>query len=96
MATWTIRKYPVPSQDQFIIEMPMFAKILTVQSQNDKPMFWAIVDPESALEKRSFLLVVTGDPLSINPHYLAYIGTFQMFGGDLVFHLFEVNPPHAH
>ena len=47
-----IFKYPVPTTDGCLIEMPEGAKALTVQVQNHVPMLWASVDPGADLEMR--------------------------------------------
>lgn len=83
----TIYKYPV-GPDSFNLQLPAGAKILTVQTQNEKPWMWALVNPDAAPETRYFKVRGTG-------HYCDgidaanYIGTFQLHGGALVFHVFE-------
>lgn len=84
-------KYPVPVADLFELEMPKDAQILTVQTQDEDMQMWALVDPESPTELRHFRLAGTGH--SIIHTVKRYIGTFQIRGGRLVFHLFEVSYP---
>jgi len=86
-----IYKYPFPIQveSDFVIHMPVGAKILTVQLQNGDPYIWAIVDPAAEICARSFLLFGTGNPLPTDITALPYIGTFQLRSGSFVFHLFE-------
>jgi hypothetical protein len=81
-----IYKYPVPIDDRFVIQMPLGAFIMTVQMQKSEPQIWALVDPDRSLTNRVFYLYGTG--MEVNPE-LIYIGTFQMLGGSLVYHLFE-------
>lgn len=73
------------------VEMPIGAEPLTVQMQNDKPCLWAMVDPEAAKETRQFNIFGTGHKLPVGNLLtkLKYIATFQMYGGTLVFHVFE-------
>lgn len=86
----TIYKFRIPKiTDDFGIEMPFGAKILTVQTQHELPCIWAIVDTENGNEMRNFKLYGTGHPIETSLFH-TYIGTFQLRGGDLVFHLFEV------
>ncbi len=87
----TIWKYPVYMQDEFSIDMPPGAKILSVQIQGDSPQMWAMVEEESfgRTQRRRFKVVGTGHPITEDG--LAFIGTFQLRGGSLVFHLFEAN-----
>lgn len=83
-----IFKYLLYPSDSFELELPKGAKILTVQVQFEKPQIWALVDPNADNEKRQFRMIGTGH--EIKEKNLTYIGTFQMMGGHLVWHLFEV------
>jgi hypothetical protein len=85
----TIHKYPVSGADIFQIMMPKGAQILTVQQQLLDPQIWALVDTDMPAEVRYFRLAGMGHRLEENAQF-DYIGTFQVHGGNLVFHLFEV------
>lgn len=81
-----IWKYPLVEGDEQIIEMPLDAKILTVQMQDDVPCLWVAVIPTNAMVKRKIRIVGTGHTLlTIN----GYIGTIQEHGGLLVWHVFD-------
>ncbi|HZZ77118.1 MAG TPA: hypothetical protein VFE62_01285 [Gemmataceae bacterium] len=85
----TIFKYPLLILDEQEVEMPMDAALLTVQIQGGQPFLWARVDTENSLEKRKVLIRGTGHPAEGAGRY---ISTFQMKGGELVFHAFEPLP----
>lgn len=85
----TIWKFPFSITDNFDIEMPDNAKILAVQMQKSRPCIWALVEPSFPKTKRKFRLAGTGHSLD-GEESIHYIGTFQTYGGKLVFHLFEV------
>ncbi len=91
----TIYKYPIHPTSNPSIVMPKDAKILTFQSQYDKPFIWALVDTDKQTEQRNFILLATGEPIdnALQPYAISkmsYIGT-ALFGNDnLVFHLFEL------
>lgn len=85
----SIFKYQLKTTDLQEIEMPELAEVLCVQVQNGIPCIWAKVETENALKKRAFFVVGTGNPLPDNPSN--YIGTYQLYDGGLVFHLFELN-----
>ena len=70
-----------------IVEMPRDADVLTVQVQHEKPYIWAVVDPGGHKEYRQFICVGTGHPMKRKPG--RYVGTFQLEGETLVFHIFE-------
>jgi hypothetical protein len=85
-----IYKYPIPINDEIVIVMPKGAKVLTVQIQKSQPFIWALVDTEKEPEERRFYLYGTGMTVT---HCESYIGSFQMLGGGLIYHLFEMNMP---
>lgn len=82
-STW---KYPLSITDRQIVSMPQGAQILTVQVQHDTPCLWALVNSENPLQARGIQIFGTGHPAS---NAGEYIGTFQVAGGSLVFHVFE-------
>lgn len=86
----TVWKFPFEVQDEFSLSMPRFSRILTVQMQGDQPCIWAAVEPSESRDERRFRILGTGRPTPIST--LEYVGTFQMFAGALVWHLFEVKP----
>ena len=81
-----IWKYPVEATDSFLVEMPIGARILSVQVQRDEVCMWALVDPNAPTEGRRFNVYGTGHPIRRDPG--EFVGTFQLRGGALVFHLF--------
>jgi hypothetical protein len=85
----TVWKFPIPITDNFEIEMPKSAACLTVQLQHDNPYLWALVDPTAESTKVKFRLAGTGHPIEVPQEGLEYLGSFQLSGGDLVFHLFK-------
>jgi len=87
----TIWKYELPLEDIFAIGMPKDAKILCIQTSlaTDKPVMYALVDPENEKELREFKIHGTGHPIE-NASKYQYIGTFQIRCVMLVFHVFEI------
>lgn len=85
----TIWKYELETLDLFGLDMPCGAEVLTVQMQNGKPCLWVLVDPSKYKENRTFAIHGTGHGVS-NAENKKYIGTYQLMGGELVFHLFEL------
>lgn len=73
-----------------ILEMPKDAEILTIQTQNEIPCIWVLVNPENAKELRHFEVYGTGHNIHCDMGIeRKYINTFQLDGGSFVFHLFE-------
>lgn len=89
----TIWKYRLTPGNPTRIEMPVGARVLCVQTQGDEPHLWALVTRDGETETRTFAVYGTGHILPVEPGN--YLGTFQMQGGALVFHLFETLPDPA-
>ena len=88
--TQTIWKYPLPLTDRTLYQMPKGAEILCVQLQNNEPQLWASVNPSSDTETREIITVGTGN--NVPADVGRYIGTYQVHGGDFIFHVFEARP----
>jgi hypothetical protein len=84
----TIWKFPVPVSDEFPLVLPTGAQFLSVQTQGTLPQMWFLLDPKARPTHRRFAVFGTGHVIE-DLDRLAYLGTFQMNGGSLVFHLFE-------
>lgn len=83
-----ICKYSVPIEQFFSLDIPAGGRILTVQTQNNKPRLWVLVTPFKPLETRHFHIIGTGSTsLEENSDY---VGTFQINDGSFVGHLFEI------
>lgn len=80
-------KWTLSVTNEQSLQIPKGAKILTVQAQGGMPQLWAYCDPTELPETRTFRIVGTGNPIAEHPG--DYIGTFQMYDGALVFHVFE-------
>jgi hypothetical protein len=80
-------KYPIHPGD-VAIEMPIGARVLSVQVQHGEAVIWALVNSLELKELRKFVVVGTGHPC---PDVGRFIGTFQLpdLDGSWVFHLFE-------
>ena len=81
----TIWKFELPPHRTVV--MPVGAKILCCQTQNEKPYLWALVDPEAPKEQRQFQVIPTG--VDFDPTGFTYLGSFHGVMGWMVFHLFE-------
>ena len=83
----TVWKFEVTLADEFDVLMPAGAALLFAQVQHGRPFFWALVDDQAPRVPRRFLLLGTGHPAPSDCG--AYVGSFQLDGGALVFHLFD-------
>lgn len=86
----TVWKYPFAISDDVVFQLPRGARLLSIQPQGLTTCLWALVDPEQPDEPRRVRIAGTGHELREAPDTLAHISTFQLYGGELVFHAFEV------
>lgn len=86
----TIWKYllNVTDGDQEL-QLPVGAKIFSVDSQRGILCIWALVDPDEDLEKRVFRVHGTGHPIA-DSEKLKFLGTCVVLNDSLVWHIFEV------
>jgi hypothetical protein len=89
--SFVIYKYPLQVNDTVAVSLPQDAELLCVQEQHGKPCLWALVDPTADTVQRVLRMAGTGHPLS-DDEQRTYLNTFQLLGGELVFHVFEVVP----
>ena len=86
-----IYRYQMNVTDVVNLDLPKGADVLSVgppRDRNDGPLdLWAAVDPQAEIESRTFRIIGTGNPMP-DFHGL-FIGTVPMFGGTLIFHVFE-------
>lgn len=81
----TIWKYSLKPTTE--VDIPSGSVILDIQSQFGEPQMWVLVDTSEKMEKRVFNTYGTGHKIEGDPG--KYLGTFQISGGTLVFHVFE-------
>ncbi len=80
-----IFKYPLRIDAQQELDLPVGARVLTVQLQDGKPCLWALVDEDAEVETITIEMIGTGHPV-YDPG--KYLGTVQMEQGKLVLHVF--------
>ncbi len=87
----TIHKYPLAVTDFQEVILPVEAEILTVQSQGENPYMWVLVDLDKVRKETRFIEIFgTGHSINCDMGVSRnYISTFQLYDGELVFHVFE-------
>jgi hypothetical protein len=88
MSVERIWKFPVRVTDLQTIGMPLGAKILSIDVQKEIVCIWALCDEKAEIAKRTIRIYGTGHAIYSDPG--TFIGTFQMNGGNLVFHAFDI------
>lgn len=82
----TIWKYPLQPTQR--LPLPKGAKILSAQLQNDEICIWVLLDTENLTQEVPIWIFGTGHEVPKNLN-LEFIGTVQLMGGGLVFHVFQ-------
>jgi hypothetical protein len=83
-----IWKYPLDPSLKQTLSLPVGAKILDVQVQDNTPCLWALVNENTQVkESRHLVMYFTGSDIPDEPG--DYIATFQLNG--LVIHLFQIS-----
>lgn len=85
----TVYKYKIELQDEQIVKLPRGVKILNVDTQDSEIFIWALVDTERDLREIKILIRGTGHEI-ISCINKKYIGTIQLLGGKLIYHIFEI------
>ncbi len=80
-------KYPM-TVPETVLDLPEDARVLCVQVQHEVPNLWVLLDPDRPAQRRRFGIAGTGHPIDIAG--LPYVGTFQLFDGGFVGHVFEL------
>ena len=92
---YKIWKFPVSfntiNLDRFELAMPGGARILKLDIQRNEPQFWVLVNPANEIELRRFRILGTGQPFE-DLNDLEYIDSYQVNGGQFVWHVFEHKP----
>ncbi len=77
---------------RFTLDVPLGAVPLAVQVQGGEPVLWLQVEPSRPMMPMAFRTISTGSQFEAAE--VLYVGTFQLEGGALVFHLFvDFTPP---
>lgn len=85
-----IWKFVLALGDSQLVPMPKDATMLSIQVQKSNLCMWALCNEDAEVVERRINIYGTGNPL---PDYIGdfkFLATFQIYGGDLVFHAFEV------
>lgn len=81
-----IYKYTLEVTDEQTFDMPIGAKMLSVQVQNGAVVMWVLVNELAEDEPRTVRIFGTGHPIIGKPG--DYVGTVQLHNGALAFHVF--------
>lgn len=93
--------YKYPLEPKTTLELPVGARVLCVQMQQEKPTLWVLqlvnndAEPKDVLttemRSRYFAALATGEQIDMKGDEI-YIGTVQFQQTGLVFHIWECFP----
>ncbi len=83
----TIHKQSLTIETIQAILIPVGAKFLSVALQKENLCIWYECNP--AMEKITRIIHMYGTGHEVSNKQLRFIGTVQLYNGDLVFHIFE-------
>lgn len=86
----TVYKYALQTSGITKLHLPENAQPLHADIQHGVLQLWALVDTDQPLVPRSFIIAGTGEAMLPGLHIKQYVNTFLMYGGEYVFHVFEV------
>lgn len=83
-----IWKWDLELVGQQRVNMPIGTKLLAAQLQRGELKIWGLCNEAYPLKSRVISVYGTGNPMPDDPG--EFVGTFQMSGGSLVFHVFDL------
>lgn len=97
----TIHKYPLNANGPTRVWIPGYRmhgpqkEVMTLATQHDRPQVWIGVDTDQPKVAYTITLVGTGHDVDQErvPSHALYIGTFLMYGDQLVLHAFLFQDP---
>ena len=85
-----IARYPLVQGGEVVyLPMPIGSRILSVQVQKGTACLFALVDTTQPIVTRALRWAAVGEVVTTSDAN-DYIGTFQLYGGTEVFHLFDL------
>lgn len=83
-----ILKHEIPAASEFTLPLYEGSKLLKLAVVNEKTYIWALEDESKPKRGVKFRMVMTGEEINLEPYMMMYIGTFILFNGSFVGHLF--------
>lgn len=84
-----IYKYPIAQTDEQGLTLPKGSQILSIINQYDKPVIYAIVDPNTKQgQMYNIRTIGTGHEIDDDLSKYTFIGTLSFLSGNLIFHYF--------
>lgn len=82
-----ILKHEIPAASEFTLSLHEGSNLLKLDVVNEKAYIWSMEDESKPQRGVKFRMVMTGEEINFDS-YMVYIGTFILFNGSSVGHLF--------
>ena len=82
-----ILKHEIPAASEFKLPLHEDSILLKLAVVNEKAYIWAVEDESMPQRGVKFRMIMTGEEINLEP-CMMYIGTFLLFNGSFVGHLF--------
>lgn len=82
-----IWKYPLEITEEQTIEVPKKYEVLCIQTQDNEPFLWVLVEEDDYLIILKIITLETGEDAH-RVNLKDYIGTYQVDDGSFVGHVF--------
>lgn len=82
-----ILKHEIPAASEFTLSLHEGSNLLKLDVVNEKAYIWALEDESKPKRGVKFRMVMTGEEINFDS-YMVHIGTFILFNGSFVGHLF--------
>ena len=85
----TIWKYTLNAEKVNIIDMPLGAEVLSVETHGTDIVLYALVNStEKAQQQIKVITYGTGHAIDVNISDFKFLGTAKLYKGSLMFHVF--------
>jgi hypothetical protein len=83
-----IYKYKILITDEFVLNLPLNSKLLSVAEQDGDMVLYAMVIPELGLHPVKIRVIGTGNPMPGDMSEYKFLGTVKTYNGRLMWHIF--------
>jgi hypothetical protein len=85
-----IWKFQIATARLSVLEIPEGAQLLHVATQRETITLWYMVDPQALKEKKSIVVIGTGEGIHSRSDSLTHLGTVLTADENFVWHVFEL------
>ncbi|MBT2759901.1 hypothetical protein [Paenibacillus sp. ISL-20] len=88
MHHYSVWKYTLEVDESQDIDMPKGSEIISVETQGESIVIYALVRPQEEKDTYRVLVYGTGHDIHLNVTEYKFLGTAKFGNGELMFHVF--------